>query len=73
LLHDSPREADIALSIYHRLAGHVADLERLGTPPPFQYILTTTTDPPKALQKKPFMVLRLVGTPASERLLKADM
>ena len=53
LLHDSPREADLGLRIYHsfiRLVGALQD--HFGAPDkcPFQYILTTTTPPPRGFQ-----------------------
>ena len=49
LLHDSPREADLGLSYYHKLFLFVRKLEAIADEPPFQYIVTTTTEPPKNL------------------------
>ena len=46
LIHDSPREADLGLSIFHRLFHLVHGMEGIGERPQFQYILTTTTSPP---------------------------
>jgi len=46
LIHDSPREADLGLSAYHRLFHLARHLEELDDPPLFQYIITTTTRPP---------------------------
>lgn len=73
LIHDSPREADLGLSLYHRLLSCVYGLERFSDPPLFQYILTTTTRPPDALLKKPWLAGTLRGAPASERLLGIDL
>jgi hypothetical protein len=73
LIHDSPREADLGLSAYHKLFEVVRSLENVGDQPLFQYIVTTTTRPPDELQKKPWLVLTLGGEPAEERLLKCDL
>lgn len=72
LLHDSPREADLGLSVYHRLFNMVAALEGQAHSP-FQYIVTTTTQPPPAFQKAPWLRLELHGAPATERLLRCDL
>lgn len=73
LVHDSPREADLGLSLYERLFHFVHDLEGVTESPAFQYIITTTTRPPKTLAKKPWLTMTLSGSPASERLLKRDL
>lgn len=73
LLHDSPREADLGLSIYHELFRLVRDLEGTADPPPFQYIVTTTTEPPGAFKGDPRLRLIIRGEPADERLLKMDL
>lgn len=73
LVHDSPREADLGLSLYERLFHFVHDLEGITEAPAFQYIITTTTRPPKPLAKKPWLTITLSGSPASERLLKRDL
>ncbi len=73
-VHDSPREADIGLSIYHKLFKLVKSLEAAGSgEPAFQYIVTTTTEPPAELRKTPELVLELHGTPAENRLLMCDL
>ena len=70
-IHDSPREADLGLSIYHRLFDLVCEL---GTENPcYQYIVTTTTNPPKKYAAKPWLALKLRGDPAEERLLKINL
>lgn len=72
LVHDSPREADLGLSVYHQLFSMVATLEGSDSSP-FQYIVTTTTQPPPEFQKAPWLRLELHGAPASERLLRCDL
>ena len=73
LLHDSPREADLGLSIYHELFPLLHELESIGPNPLFQYIVTTTTAPPQAFQHEPWFRLELRGAPAAERLLGIDL
>jgi len=73
LLHDSPREADLGLSLYHRVFQLVRRLEELSPQPLFQYIVTTTTRPPQDLEKAPWLRLTLKGNPSTERLLKCDL
>jgi hypothetical protein len=60
-LHDSPREADMEDTLYHRLFGLAAHLEAVfaGADPSFQYIVTTTTPPPDDLDRDPYVRLRL--------------
>ncbi|MEX1214727.1 hypothetical protein [Saccharospirillum sp.] len=73
LIHDSPREADLGLPLYDRLFQLIRDLEDVGGSPLFQYIITTTTRPPTEFQVKPWLAVRLSGSPASERLLRNDL
>lgn len=73
LVHDSPREADLGLSIYHQLFHLAHDLEKVGDQPLFQYILTTTTRPPKEFLKEPWLRDTIGGQPAEARLLKRDL
>lgn len=73
LLHDSPREADLGLSVYHNLFHLIHWLESVGPQPQFQYIITTTTRPPKELSKEPWLRLTLAGSPASKRLMQHDL
>ena len=47
LVHDSPREADLGASIYNRIFDFGHRLENSTPAPLFQYIITTTTEPPK--------------------------
>lgn len=73
LIHDSPREADLGLSVYHRLFHLVRNLEQGEGQPLFQYIVTTTTRPPEELSDKPWLRETLGGAPAEERLLGRDL
>jgi hypothetical protein len=73
LIHDSPREADLGLSIYHELFRLVVELERMSATPLFQYIVTTTTRPPDELSAEPWLRLELNGAPAQNRLLMCDL
>jgi len=73
LIHDSPREADLGLSVYHRLFHLVRNLEQGEGQPLFQYIVTTTTRPPDELSDKPWLRDKLGGSPAEERLLRRDL
>jgi hypothetical protein len=70
LLHDSPREADLGESIYARLFTFVSFLEGMIQ---FQYIVTTTTPPPRDMQKMPNLRATLKAGPPSERLLRCDL
>lgn len=72
LVHDSPREADLGLSVYHRFFSMVGALEGQDRSV-FQYIVTTTTQPPMAFQKQPWLRLELRGAPSTERLLRCDL
>lgn len=73
LIHDSPREADLGLPLYHQLFELMVSLEETGPTPPFQYIVTTTTAPPSHLATMPYTRLTLRGAPAAERLLRVDL
>ncbi|MBZ0264211.1 hypothetical protein K8I28_06045 [bacterium] len=76
VVHDSPREADLGLGLYHSFIRLVADLQAHFDSPdacPFQYILTTTTRPPDELKGDRFVKLKLNATPESEMLLKKNV
>lgn len=52
LIHDCPREADMSIGLYERFLSLVGELEGnsfADAEPSFQYIVTTTTPPPKGL------------------------
>lgn len=73
LVHDSPREADLGLSVYHELFHFMRKLEQIDNQPLFQYIITTTTRPPDELSMEPWLRETLRGAPAEERLLRCDL
>jgi hypothetical protein len=74
LVHDGPREADLSPDIYERLFLFVQNLEACFVgEPSFQYIVTTTTQPPQALLSAPWHRLTLAGVPSEERLLRCDL
>jgi hypothetical protein len=70
LLHDSPREADLGQSIYDRLFQF---MKRLEGEAHFQYIVTTTTEPPKELSLEPWLRATLRGGPPQDRLMACDL
>ena len=72
LIHDSPREADLGLSIFHRLFEMMREIEEVGATPLFQYIITTTTSPPSLLIGDPWLAAVLGGS-TTERLLRRDL
>jgi hypothetical protein len=73
LVHDSPREADLGVSIYHRWFRFIASLEKLSTDAPFQYIITTTSEPPQELLSSGFVVETLQGADPTNRLLRREL
>ena len=73
LVHDSPREADLGVSIYHRWFRFIASLEKLSTEALFQYIITTTSEPPQELRSSGSVVEILHGAQPAERLLRREL
>ncbi len=73
LMHDSPREADLGVSIYHRWFRFIASLGKLSAEPLFQYIITTTSEPPQELRSSGFVVETLHGADPRERLLRREL
>jgi uncharacterized protein YydD (DUF2326 family) len=74
LIHDGPREADMAPEIYERLFLLARELEECCSgEPSFQYILTTTSPPPEACRQEPWLRLKLSGVPADGRFLRCDL
>ena len=51
----------------------MTEIEGSDGPPQFQYIVTTTTRPPKGLAVEPWLRLTLRGSPGTERLLRRDL
>jgi len=73
LIHDSPREADLDGTLYARLFELIQQWEDEASSPCFQYIVTTTTAPPKKLQNDQYVRLQMSSTPADERLFRMDL
>lgn len=73
LVHDSPREADLDLLVYHRLFDLIQTLEQYGPAPQFQYVVTTTTAPPQQILDGEALRLTLKGAPPEGRLLMTDL
>ncbi len=76
LLHDSPREADLGKRIYWSYLRFAASLQANFVSLdqcPFQYILTTTTEPPKELQTADWIRLQLSASKTSELLFKRSL
>ena len=73
LIHDSPREADLGLSIYNRIFELGKTLEGFGEGPIFQYIITTTTAPPDDFRNDHWVKLELHGAPSEQRLFQEDL
>lgn len=73
LVHDSPREADLDLLVYHRLFEFIQTLEQYGPAPQFQYVVTTTTAPPQQIADGAPLRLTLKGAPPEGRLLMTDL
>lgn len=72
LLHDSPREGDLDPSTYRRVFRAIHAMAPGSDGAPFQYIITTTSAPPKSMVEE-FVRLTLASTPASERFLGVDL
>ncbi len=74
LMHDSPREADLGKRLYHGFIRFVAKVQELYGREncPFQYILTTTTAPPKELQSEEYVSLRLNAAKSDELLFRCN-
>ncbi len=69
-IHDSPREADLARSHYEALYRLAVWLEERANAPGFQYIITTTTSPPRSVA---FRALRLGAASSDELLLRTAL
>jgi hypothetical protein len=73
LVHDSPREADLDGQLYASLFSLVHQWEEAAVPPCFQYIVITTTAPPRDLQSDFYVRLPMSSTPAERRLFGMDL
>ena len=72
LLHDSPREADLDRHIYNRFLRsiHQLSISMGGDAAPFQYIITTTSKPPKTVLESDTVRLKLQAHPENDLLFK---
>jgi hypothetical protein len=75
LLHDSPRESDLAAPIYASLFLVAKAIETAcGDEPGFQYIVTTTAPPPDELGAPPWLLDPVLdATSAKLRILGVDL
>ena len=71
LLHDSPRESDLEISLYHQFFEFVHDLEKRA-PNSFQYIVTTTEAPPDHIIEN-HVRLPLDGSKPKGRLYRQNL
>lgn len=74
LLHDSPREADLASSLYRKVFNLIIDIVTFFggyEVCPFQYIMTTTTAAPR--HAAPFIKLELAHEPEERLLFKRKL
>jgi hypothetical protein len=77
LIHDGPREADMAADLYQKLFLLARELELsygANRQPAFQYIVTTTEPPPEELQVPPWRIDPVLDASTKEgRLFKEDL
>lgn len=75
LIHDSPREADLHVEDYMSYLRGIFDVERElgGANAPFQYIVTTTTEPPNEIVEAGRVRLTLKSEPPTELLFRKRM
>lgn len=76
LIHDGPREADMARVIYERFFHYVSRMEKASRSEAalFQYIITTTTPPPERMREGSEFLLcdKLSGKTKAGRLLREE-
>jgi len=76
LLHDSPREADLGGRIYRSFIRFIASLQEScggAANCSFQYILTTTTAPPKELQAEETVKMKLDASKTNGLFLRRNL
>lgn len=77
LIHDGPREADLAAGLYRRIFDYMKQLEascEKQNNVNFQYIITTTEPPPEGLQCDPWLICPVLDASKAEtRLLRVDL
>jgi hypothetical protein len=72
VIHDSPRESDMELSLYRplfRLAKLLEDRDGAS----FQYVITTTEQPPSGMTTPPHLCLMLDASTPEGKLFKEDL
>lgn len=71
-IHDSPKASDLESTLYDRVYLPLFQLDpaNANREPSFQYIITTTTVPPKAAAGEPYVCLRLDARTLEGHLLK---
>jgi hypothetical protein len=72
LVHDSPREGDLDPWTYSRLFEALYELEPNEATAPFQYIVTTTTDPPEG-RVRARVRLEINADEEQNRLFQVDL
>jgi hypothetical protein len=72
LVHDSPREGDLDPWTYARLFEGIFELGPDESSAPFQYIVTTTTDPPDGRVRSRIR-LQLSASEEQHRLFRVDL
>jgi hypothetical protein len=78
LIHDGPREADMSRVIYEKFFLYVAERIEVVFPSKrqanFQYILTTTTSPPKHMQEgSEWLIAKLNSRTKDDRLFRENI
>lgn len=71
LVHDSPREGDLDPWTYARLLEALFELGPDESTAPFQYIVTTTTDPPEGVRSR--VRLKISAGEEQQRLFQVDL
>ncbi len=71
LVHDSPREGDLDPWTYSRIFEALLELGPDESTAPFQYIVTTTTDPPEAVRSR--VRLQISAGEEQHRLFQRDL
>jgi len=72
VIHDSPRESDMELSLYRPLF-QLAKLLEDRAAASFQYIITTTEEPPMGMTTPPHLCLELDATKPDGKLFKEEL
>lgn len=73
-INDSPKASDLESALYDRVYLPILQLDPAfqDVVPSFQYIITTTTPPPKTVPTEPYVCLTLDARTPDGRLLKVE-